>query len=425
MASLDQLQKSGEPGVFYREHPTRKNGVRKDRQWIIRQTLGGKTRLSTLGWWSQGFSMGDAINKAHEYREHFKWNNDNPDQRPKPICKQDEDNAAAELAAQIERQKQKEQQENMSISQLWEDVYLPAAQQTKKPRTVGSEEALYKKWIEAPLGKKRITDLLPLDFSRLSKKIINSGRSPRTVHYVVSIILQMWNVAFDNKLVSVQPPRRKTLNLPSIDNERTRAFTLEEAQQFLAALQKRSQLWHDISLLSLLTGMRASEIYKLKLQDIDLERALLYLRTPKKSRSQHLQISDAANDHIQAMLTRRKKLLDDLEESKTDLLVFSKTGGQIKEVSDTVQRTIDDQGLNANVEKKDRLTFHSLRHTTATWLLEKGEDIYRVSKLLRHTTVRMTEQRYSHISNDTIKRTADGIGEMLKAKPKKVAKLKK
>jgi len=413
MASKDELMKSGEPGVFYREHPTRKNGIRKDRQWVIVQKLGGKRRVSTLGWWSQGVSLGDAINKALEYRENYKWNCENPDQPGKPICKLDEDEAAAELAARMEKQRTIEQQENMSICQLWDDVYLPAAQQSKKARTVQSEEALYNKWIKEPLGKKRIVDLLPLDFSRLSKTILTAGKSPRTVHYVVSIIMQMWNVAFDNKLVNVQPPRRKTLNLPSIDNERTRAFTTDEAKNVLDAMKKRSQQWHDISLLSLLTGLRASEIYRLKVQDIDLERGLLYLRSPKKARSQHLQISDAAQKHLAEMLGRREDVIQKREGLVTDFLVFTASGGQIIEVSDTVQRVIDGLGLNDGVEKKDRLTFHSLRHTTATWLLEEGEDIYRVSKLLRHTTVRMTEQRYAHISNDTMKRTADTIGDVL------------
>ena len=415
MAVLDKLQKSGEPGVFYIEHPTRKNGVKKDRQWVIRQTLGGKTRVSTLGWWSQAVSLGDAINKAHEYRENFKWNADNPDQLPKPICKEDEDTIAAELAAQLERQRAIEAQENMSITQLWEEVYLPIAQQSKKARTVESEELLYLKWIKEPLGKKRIIDLLPLDFSRLSKAITKAGRSPRTVHYVVSIIMQMWNVAFDNKLVNVQPPRRKTLSLPPIDNERTRAFSVEEAQKFFAEMKTRSPLWHDISLLSLFTGMRASEIYRLKVSDINFEKGLLFLRTPKKAKSQHLQISDAARNHLRDMLKQRDELLNE-GDIITDLLVFRKDGNQITEVSDTVQRAIEKLGFNDNVEKKDRLTFHSLRHTTATWLLEEGEDIYRVSKLLRHTTVRMTEQRYAHISNDTIKRTADTIGNVLAKK---------
>jgi hypothetical protein len=58
-------------------------------------------------------------------------------------------------------------------------------------------------------------------------------------------------------------------------------------------------------------------------------------------------------------------------------------------------------------------------------MLEQGEDIYRVSKMLRHTTVKMTEQRYSHLSGDTMKRTADSIGGMLDQKPNNVIDLKK
>jgi hypothetical protein len=43
--------------------------------------------------------------------------------------------------------------------------------------------------------------------------------------------------------------------------------------------------------------------------------------------------------------------------------------------------------------------------------------------MLRHTTVRMTEQRYAHLSNDTIRNTADTIGSMLENKKSKVVKI--
>ncbi|MDD3801462.1 MAG: site-specific integrase [Desulfuromonas thiophila] len=408
MAGRDNLQKSGEAGVFYREHPTRKHGVRADRQWIVRQTLAGKTRLSTLGWWSSGVTLGDAINKAAEYRENHAWNEAHPDQQPKPICKQDEDEAAERKRQEIERRKAAEARANITILQLWDEVYFPLAQQTKKPATVISERTLFDKWLKRDFGNRRLVDLTKLDFARIAKKLGKEGRSPRTVHYVVSVLLQIWSVAFDNGLVAVQPPRRKTLNLPAIDNERTRAFTPEEAQRFLAALQHRSPQWHDICLLSLLTGLRASEVFKLRKADIDLDRGLLFLRSPKKAKSQHLQIGDSARQHLAEMLQRSP--------SDTILLVCARDNKPVRYVSDTVQRTIEALGLNDGADEKARLTFHSLRHTAATWALEQGQDIYHVSKMLRHTTVRMTEQRYAHLSNETVKRTADSIGDVLKGK---------
>jgi hypothetical protein len=45
--------------------------------------------------------------------------------------------------------------------------------------------------------------------------------------------------------------------------------------------------------------------------------------------------------------------------------------------------------------------------------------------MLRHTTVRMTEQRYAHLSNDTIRNTADTIGSMLESNKSKMVSMEK
>lgn len=408
MASTDQLIKTDTPGLFYKEHETRKTKdgrkIVPDRQWIIRQTLGGKTRVSTFGWQEGNkISRGDVVNKITEYRANHEWNQLNPDVDNKPICLSDEKRMSKQIAAKIQQKKLQIIQDNLTINDLWKQVYLPAMEGSKKKqRTLDSETSLYGKWIKNGLGKKRPEDLTTLDYSRLSKKMLAAGKSPRTVHYVVSIIMQVWGLAFDEKLVKTQPPRRKSLHLPDIDNERTRAFTPDEAREFLIALKERSQQWYDISLLSLLTGMRAGEIFKLKRDDIDLENKRLFLQKPKKAKSQYLQISDQAVEHIRQVLAA-------IDEGQKLLFVTARKGLEVKEVSDSVQRTIDNLKMNEGVEARNKLTFHSLRHTTATWLLEQGEDIYRVSKLLRHSTVRVTEQRYAHLSGNTMQGVANKI----------------
>jgi site-specific recombinase XerD len=61
-------------------------------------------------------------------------------------------------------------------------------------------------------------------------------------------------------------------------------------------------------------------------------------------------------------------------------------------------------------------SFHSLRHTAASWLVQEGVDLYAVGQLLGHKTPRMT-QRYEHLSPDymaTEMGKLDGItGKML------------
>jgi len=45
------------------------------------------------------------------------------------------------------------------------------------------------------------------------------------------------------------------------------------------------------------------------------------------------------------------------------------------------------------------VTFHTLRHTCASWLVMEGVPLFEVSKLLRHASIQMTE-RYAHLAPD-------------------------
>jgi site-specific recombinase XerD len=67
---------------------------------------------------------------------------------------------------------------------------------------------------------------------------------------------------------------------------------------------------------------------------------------------------------------------------------------------------IDDLGLNNNVkDARQKVVFHTLRHSYASWLMMEGADILAVKELLGHSTTAMTE-RYSHLSPDHLKKTA-------------------
>jgi len=62
--------------------------------------------------------------------------------------------------------------------------------------------------------------------------------------------------------------------------------------------------------------------------------------------------------------------------------------------------------LNEGItDRRDKLTFHSLRHTYASLLVQAGVDIYHVKELLGHSSIALTE-RYSHLSESTFKQAA-------------------
>jgi integrase len=88
-------------------------------------------------------------------------------------------------------------------------------------------------------------------------------------------------------------------------------------------------------------------------------------------------------------------------------------------VSDTFARVIDELGFNNTGEftedaegnplpvkiqdRRQRVVFHSLRHTFASWLVMKGVPLYTVAQLMGHSTIIMT-QRYSHLAPDSMRR---------------------
>jgi len=406
-------------GVFYVEHKTRKwlppgkKTSRKDRQIILNYNIDGKRYRGVFGWESQGYTDLDAANKIEEFR-------DNAARGVGPVCLRDEKAVRIQKQKAEEAKQKDEAKRNTTVSEYFKGDYLTAAKQNKKESTIVSEEALFKKWVEPTMGNIPIKNIVPLDFQRLKNKVLKGDlcvddrvkvyyvpKSAMTVHYCVSIVIQVWSMAFDNKIVAVQPPRRKTLNLPIIDNERTRAFTPEQAIQYFDHMDVRSKQWADITRASLFAGLRASEIFKLEVKDFDEQRATLFLRSPKKQKSQKLVLNDTA---LQLF-----KELKEKHETKKGLFFTSADGKQITSVSNSVQRAIDDLGFNDNViDRRDRLTFHSWRHTNATWLLENGTDIYTVSALLRHSTLAMT-RRYVHPQEEKLRNAAKGIDNLFKS----------
>jgi site-specific recombinase XerD len=66
-------------------------------------------------------------------------------------------------------------------------------------------------------------------------------------------------------------------------------------------------------------------------------------------------------------------------------------------------------------DPRQRVVFHTLRHTFASWLVMEGVDLYRVKELLGHKDLTMT-QRYSHLAPDSLRGAMNILEEALKPK---------
>jgi site-specific recombinase XerD len=106
------------------------------------------------------------------------------------------------------------------------------------------------------------------------------------------------------------------------------------------------------------------------------------------------------------MLSTRKKA------SKTEYVFTDRSGGKIDSVSRSFARVLSDIGFNKGVsDNRDRVVFHTLRHTFASWLVQNGVDLYTVQKLMGHSKITMTE-RYSHLTPEHEKRAVSKLDEI-------------
>ena len=172
-------------------------------------------------------------------------------------------------------------------------------------------------------------------------------------------------------------------------------MTREEANHLFAELLKRSQQLHDISLISLQCGLRAKEIFTLRWNCVDLGKKTLLLTDTKNTKTRTAFMTPDVLD----MLTERKGRAAD----PSDLIFKNTKGEQINEVSSTFARVVEHVGLNSGVsDPRQRISFHSLRHTFASWLVEVGVSLYTVKELLGHETLAMTV-RYSHLGDNVLR----------------------
>jgi site-specific recombinase XerD len=65
---------------------------------------------------------------------------------------------------------------------------------------------------------------------------------------------------------------------------------------------------------------------------------------------------------------------------------------------DSYERAVERLGFNVNItDRRQRVVFHTLRHTYASWLVMAGVDLYTVQRLMGHKDITMT-QRYAHLA---------------------------
>lgn len=178
------------------------------------------------------------------------------------------------------------------------------------------------------------------------------------------------------------PRPKKHLILPKVLGE-------EELRRLFNAA---SNLKHKAILFTAYSaGLRVSEVINLRLQDIDRGRKQLFVYCSKGKKDRYVSLSPLLLD----VLENYYRLC---QPKPTDYLFEGDEPGKPYSIR-SAQTIFYNAKMKAGISKT--ISFHGLRHSFATHMLEKGVDVKYIKEILGHFNIKTTE-RYLHIKREML-----------------------
>ena len=190
--------------------------------------------------------------------------------------------------------------------------------------------------------------------------------------------------------------RKKETRLPSV-------LTEEEVKELLSLPRAsfREERDHMLFLLIYNSGMRIGEVLSVNIDEIDFPRRRILI-TGKGDKERFVFFSKRTAEELRLYLSARESYLAELGKVEEKALFVGMKGGRLPFSSAHI---IFDE-YRARLGWQKEFTPHTLRHSFATHMMDRGADIRLVQELLGHESI-STTQIYTHVSRRRLKSVYD------------------
>ena len=248
----------------------------------------------------------------------------------------------------------------------------------------------------------------------------------------MDIIRPALRQAEDFELIEKNPFRKinakKKLKRAPTEEKRGESFTKDELDAFFKVVREQKSPLEKIFQLTLLLGLRRSEVLGLQWNHIDFESATVQICGNVQKINGKLIIETAKNKTVMSKATYSTpdELIKLLKSIKADIEKHQKMFGEQYDYTHQDFVCVDPLGTIFNPDflsnhikllaKKQglakRIGFHSLRHTAGTFVYRKNNDLYEAMRFLRHTDIRTT-QIYLHADEQIISGSVETMTELI------------
>lgn len=181
----------------------------------------------------------------------------------------------------------------------------------------------------------------------------------------------------------------KKLNVPLAKRARKLPAVLSKEEVNIILLSLKNIKHYLLLSLAYGSGLRVSEVINLKIKDLNLKELTIHIKNSKGRKDRITVLPDKLIQQLERICLNRP----------SDEFVFISSQDQ-KLTTRTPQKIFKNALKKSGLRKN--ASFHSLRHSFATHLLENGVDVRYVQELLGHQNIRTT-QTYTHVTNPLIR----------------------
>lgn len=304
----------------------------------------------------------------------------------------------------------------------WLEFWVNATKAEVSPKTHERYAEIVRCYLKPALGSIALQRLAPADIQRAYNNF-DRNPSPRTRRHIHRILKSVLTRAVELQALPRNPADALNKRMPRVERKPINALTVEQSTRLLKAIRHTTTYWP--TLIALATGMRRGEILALRWKNLDLGRGIVRVVESLEQTKAGLRFKSTKADKPRAVplpkfaivelrnwkRQQAENLLRLGVRQSPDGLVCAREDGEPKQPSSLTHEFAYLIGRVA----VPRVRFHDLRHSHATQLLAAGVHPKIVQERLGHSTITVTMDLYSHVSetmqSDATARLDNAYGE--------------
>jgi len=278
-----------------------------------------------------------------------------------------------------------------SLDEFAEEYFILHSSRVRE-HTSDKNQKHYINHIKPYFGHRLIDSIKPMELEKWQIDLREKYK-PLTIQKYRSVLFSIFDEAVKNSIINVNPLEK--VEAPKV----SKSFTLEDEEvypfsdfEIKTILENSTGYLKNFVLLMYSTGIRPGELIALHWKDINYSKKQINIyKTMTRGKIGDPKTPSSVRK-VDMLLSAEKALKDQFELSKHHEYVFLSSAHKPFYSHDIINKRFKEVLALSNIEMR---SLYNLRHTFASQLIGRGEDIIWVSKMLGHVDVSITLKYYT------------------------------